>query len=83
MLATTKMAMNSAMPPNDAVTAISVRPRGLEVGVLGLAAIVPGEHDRVAGGGAQPRGVEAGGGEHTDRVGARPDGRPAALPRRR
>ena len=70
MLATTNIAMNSASPPNDAVTAISVVRACLELGVLGLAARVAGEHDRAAGGGAQARGVEAGAGEHADRVDA-------------
>ena len=70
VLATTKIAMNSASPPNDAVTAISVGPRLLELGVLGPAARVAGEHHRAAGGGAQARGVEAGAGEHADRVDA-------------
>ena len=83
VLATTKIAMNSASPPNDAVTAISVVRACLELGVLGLAARVAGEHLRAAGGGAQARGVEAGAGEHADRVDASRDGRPAAPPRRR
>ena len=43
-------------------------PRLLELGILGLAARVAGEHGRAAGGGAQARGVEAGSGEHADRV---------------
>ena len=83
VLATTKIAMNSASPPNDAVTAISVGPRRLELGVLGLAARVAGEHHRAAGGGAQPRGVEAG--RRRARRSRRParDGRPGAPPRRR
>ena len=68
VLATTKIAMNSASPPNDAVTAISSVRACLELGVLGLAARVAGEHLRAAGGGAQARGVEAGAGEHPDRV---------------
>ena len=36
--------------------------------MLGLAARVAGEHLGAAGGGAQPRDVEAGAGEHADRV---------------
>ncbi len=70
MLATTKIAMNSARPPNDAVTAISVVRAVWSFGILGPAARVPGEHHRAASGGAQPRGVEAGGCEHPDRVDA-------------
>ena len=68
VLATTNIAMNSASPPNDAVTAISVVVRLLELGMLGLAACVAGEHRRAAARGAQARGVEAAGGEHADRV---------------
>ena len=80
MLATTKIAMNSASPPNAAVTAISVVARRLEVGVLGLAARVAGEDVGAAGGGAQLRGIEAGGGEHADRVdAARVAGQPRGL----
>ena len=70
MLATTNIAMNSASPPNAAVTGINVDPRLLELGMLGLAACVAGEHLRAAGGGAQARGVEARAGEHADRVDA-------------
>ena len=58
-------------------------PRLLELGILGLAARVAGEHHRAAGGGAQARGVEAGAGEHADRVDAARDDRPGAPPRRR
>ena len=45
-------------------------PRRVELGMLGAAARAAGEHLRAAGGGAQPRGVEAGAGEHADRVDA-------------
>ena len=43
-------------------------PRLQELGILGPAALVAGEHLRAAGGGAQARGVEARRGEHPDRV---------------
>ena len=43
-------------------------PRRLQLGMLGAAARVAGQHDGAAGGGAQARGVEAGAGEHADRV---------------
>ena len=45
-------------------------PRLLELGMLGLATCVAGEHLRAAGDGAQARGVEARAGEHADRVDA-------------
>ena len=83
VLVTTNIAMNSASPANAAVTGIKRDPRRLQLGMLGLAARVAGEHLRAAGGGAQARGVEA-----RDRRARRSrrrvrDGRPAALPRRR
>ena len=60
--------MNRASPANAAVTAISVVRACLELGILGLAARVAGEHCRAAARGAQARGVEARAGEHADRV---------------
>ena len=44
------------------------RARLLELGILAPAARVAGEHHRAASGGAQARDVEAGAGEHADRV---------------
>ena len=68
MLATTKIAMNSASPPNDAVTAISVVRACWSSGYSALPRASPVSTAAPPLGGAQARGVEAGGGEHADRV---------------
>ena len=81
--ATTNIAMNSASPPNDAVTAISLVARLQELGILGPPARVPGEHDRAAGGGAQARERQSPAPRARRSRRPVPDDRPAALPRRR
>ena len=73
--------MNSASPPNDAVTAISVVRACWSSGCSARPRASPVSTTAPPRGGAQARGVEAGAGEHADRVDASRDDRPAALPR--
>ena len=40
----------------------------LKLGILAAAARIPGQHHRAGGGGAQARNIDAGAGQHTDRV---------------
>ena len=68
VLATTNIAMNSASPPNAAVTGISIVRVCWSSGYSRPAARVAGQHLGAARGGAQARGVEARSGEHADRV---------------
>ena len=68
MLATTNIAMNSASPPNDAVTAISVVRASWSSGCSARPRASPVSTSAPPAAARRRDGVEAGGGEHADRV---------------
>ena len=83
VLATTNIAMNIASPPNAAVTGIRVVRVCCELGVLALPAGAPVSTCAPPSGGAHAVDVEAGPGEHADRVDSPGMAGQRASPRRR